>query len=181
MLLFIFFVVSVYREESSFIFSIISFVNVGTSMPLVQVSPRKGSSNEVIMVDPLEAKRLAAKQMQQIKAKEKFKVWLNFLLLRLIDNQKMDFEVNIFVTIFLKSSPSFCCWSLEKHYSSLSFHSWMFNLISTIWSSHCHTFNFNMTTLVQFWWTTKFYDELSVVIKVINIVFGPRDNVKLKQ
>ncbi|XP_010279183.1 PREDICTED: uncharacterized protein LOC104613166 [Nelumbo nucifera] len=31
------------------------------------------SSNEIIMVDPLEAKRLAAKQMQEIKAKEKFK------------------------------------------------------------------------------------------------------------
>ncbi|KAF3452850.1 hypothetical protein FNV43_RR03283 [Rhamnella rubrinervis] len=34
---------------------------------------KKGSSKEVIMVDPLEAKRLAAKQMQEIKAKEKFK------------------------------------------------------------------------------------------------------------
>ncbi|XP_073104573.1 uncharacterized protein [Elaeis guineensis] len=35
---------------------------------------RKGSSsNEVMMVDPLEAKRLAAKQMQQIRAKEKLK------------------------------------------------------------------------------------------------------------
>lgn len=41
----------------------------------VQVSSRKGGpKNEVIMVDPLEAKRLAAKQMQEIKAKEKFKV-----------------------------------------------------------------------------------------------------------
>ncbi|POO03309.1 Chlorophyll A-B binding protein [Trema orientale] len=38
------------------------------------VSPGKGrSNNEVIMVDPLEAKRLAAKQMAKIKAKEKFK------------------------------------------------------------------------------------------------------------
>ncbi|KAL0337796.1 UNVERIFIED_CONTAM: hypothetical protein Scaly_2054700 [Sesamum calycinum] len=38
------------------------------------VSPDKRRSNkEVIMVDPLEAKRLAAKQMEQIKAKEKFK------------------------------------------------------------------------------------------------------------
>lgn len=27
------------------------------------------------MVDPLEAKRLAAKEMEKIKAKEKFKVW----------------------------------------------------------------------------------------------------------
>nr|POE46097.1 dead-box atp-dependent rna helicase 20 [Quercus suber] len=39
-----------------------------------KVSSRKGGpKNEVIMVDPLEAKRLAAKQMQEIKAKEKFK------------------------------------------------------------------------------------------------------------
>ncbi|CAI9098678.1 OLC1v1035363C1 [Oldenlandia corymbosa var. corymbosa] len=37
-------------------------------------SPRKGSSGkEIIMVDPLEAKRLAAKQMERIKAKERFK------------------------------------------------------------------------------------------------------------
>ncbi|XP_065851512.1 uncharacterized protein [Euphorbia lathyris] len=36
--------------------------------------PAKGSSGkEVIMVDPVEAKRLAAKQMQEIKAKENFK------------------------------------------------------------------------------------------------------------
>ncbi|KAK8490367.1 hypothetical protein V6N11_083516 [Hibiscus sabdariffa] len=36
------------------------------------VSSGKGApGNEVIMVDPLEAKRLAAKQMEQIKAKEK--------------------------------------------------------------------------------------------------------------
>ncbi|XP_057968442.1 uncharacterized protein LOC131157973 isoform X3 [Malania oleifera] len=38
------------------------------------VSPGKvNSKNEVIMVDPLEAKRLAAKQLQEIKAKEKIK------------------------------------------------------------------------------------------------------------
>ncbi|XP_011079329.1 uncharacterized protein LOC105162870 isoform X2 [Sesamum indicum] len=38
------------------------------------VSPDKQKSNkEVVMVDPLEAKRLAAKQMEKIKAKEKFK------------------------------------------------------------------------------------------------------------
>ncbi|XP_021277146.1 uncharacterized protein LOC110411349 isoform X3 [Herrania umbratica] len=37
------------------------------------VSSGKGDpGNDVIMVDPLEAKRLAAKQMEQIKAKEKF-------------------------------------------------------------------------------------------------------------
>lgn len=34
----------------------------------------KSSVNEIIMVDPLEAKKLAAKQMEQIKAREKFKV-----------------------------------------------------------------------------------------------------------
>ncbi|XP_057464163.1 uncharacterized protein LOC130753963 isoform X3 [Actinidia eriantha] len=40
-----------------------------------KVSPRKVSSRkEVIMVDPLEAKRLAVKQMEEIKAKEKLKV-----------------------------------------------------------------------------------------------------------
>ncbi|XP_044463048.1 uncharacterized protein LOC123194005 isoform X2 [Mangifera indica] len=33
----------------------------------------KSSVNEIIMVDPLEAKKLAAKQMEQIKAREKFK------------------------------------------------------------------------------------------------------------
>ncbi|XP_057464165.1 uncharacterized protein LOC130753963 isoform X5 [Actinidia eriantha] len=39
------------------------------------VSPRKVSSRkEVIMVDPLEAKRLAVKQMEEIKAKEKLKL-----------------------------------------------------------------------------------------------------------
>lgn len=37
-------------------------------------SGKRGSNNEVIMVDPLEAKQLAAKQMQAIKAKEKFQV-----------------------------------------------------------------------------------------------------------
>ncbi|XP_010536941.1 PREDICTED: uncharacterized protein LOC104811817 [Tarenaya hassleriana] len=38
------------------------------------VTPRKGgSSKEVIMVDPLEAKRLAAKQMEEIRAREKLK------------------------------------------------------------------------------------------------------------
>ncbi|XP_030523503.1 uncharacterized protein LOC115736124 isoform X2 [Rhodamnia argentea] len=35
-------------------------------------SGRGSSINDVIMVDPLEAKRLAAKQMQQLQAKEKF-------------------------------------------------------------------------------------------------------------
>ncbi|GFP89730.1 hypothetical protein PHJA_001116800 [Phtheirospermum japonicum] len=36
-------------------------------------SDRKSSKKEVVMVDPLEAKRLAAKQMEQITAKENFK------------------------------------------------------------------------------------------------------------
>ncbi|KAK6151483.1 hypothetical protein DH2020_014118 [Rehmannia glutinosa] len=40
----------------------------------IQASSGKGKSKkEVIMVDPLEAKRLAAKQMELLKAKEKFK------------------------------------------------------------------------------------------------------------
>ncbi|CAN4113342.1 unnamed protein product [Withania somnifera] len=34
---------------------------------------REKSKKEVIMVDPLEAKRLAAKQMEEIKAKERFR------------------------------------------------------------------------------------------------------------
>eukprot|EP00268_Persea_americana_P048535 TRINITY_DN5137_c0_g1_i4.p1 TRINITY_DN5137_c0_g1~~TRINITY_DN5137_c0_g1_i4.p1 ORF type:complete len:120 (+),score=20.43 TRINITY_DN5137_c0_g1_i4:281-640(+) len=39
-----------------------------------QASPGKRNSKaEVVMVDPLEAKRLAAKQMQEIRAKEKLK------------------------------------------------------------------------------------------------------------
>uniref|UniRef100_A0A7N0SWW9 Uncharacterized protein n=1 Tax=Kalanchoe fedtschenkoi TaxID=63787 RepID=A0A7N0SWW9_KALFE len=37
------------------------------------VSATKDSNKEVTMVDPLEAKRLAEKQMQEIKAKEKYK------------------------------------------------------------------------------------------------------------
>ncbi|XP_017249698.1 uncharacterized protein LOC108220436 [Daucus carota subsp. sativus] len=36
-------------------------------------STGKENAKEVIMVDPVEAKRLAAKQMEKIKAKEKFK------------------------------------------------------------------------------------------------------------
>ncbi|KAK7260452.1 hypothetical protein RIF29_26507 [Crotalaria pallida] len=36
-------------------------------------SGKEGSNNDVIMVDPVEAKRLAAKQMERIKAKEKLK------------------------------------------------------------------------------------------------------------
>ncbi|XP_074368668.1 uncharacterized protein LOC141708789 isoform X1 [Apium graveolens] len=40
-------------------------------------STGKENSKEVIMVDPVEAKRLAAKQMEKIKAKEKFKEHTN--------------------------------------------------------------------------------------------------------
>jgi len=35
---------------------------------------KRSSGENVVMVDPLEAKRLAAKQMQEIRAKEKLKV-----------------------------------------------------------------------------------------------------------
>jgi len=35
---------------------------------------KRSSGEKVVMVDPLEAKRLAAKQMQEIRAKEKLKV-----------------------------------------------------------------------------------------------------------
>ncbi|KAG6495919.1 uncharacterized protein LOC121992574 [Zingiber officinale] len=46
---------------------LLAFVNANTSQG-------KGSFDDpVIMVDPVEAKRLAAKQMQEIKAKEKLK------------------------------------------------------------------------------------------------------------
>ncbi|THG22969.1 hypothetical protein TEA_006105 [Camellia sinensis var. sinensis] len=38
-----------------------------------RVTPRKAEKKEVIMVDPLEAKRLAAKQMAEIKEKERLK------------------------------------------------------------------------------------------------------------
>lgn len=42
---------------------------------MLQVSSGKdGSNKDVKMVDPVEAKRLAAKQMAQIKAREKIKV-----------------------------------------------------------------------------------------------------------
>lgn len=40
----------------------------------VQVSAGKGNPGEVVMVDPLEAKRLATKQMEEIKAREKLGV-----------------------------------------------------------------------------------------------------------
>ncbi|GAB4853612.1 hypothetical protein Ancab_017803 [Ancistrocladus abbreviatus] len=37
------------------------------------VSSGQGANKEVIMVDPVEAKRIAAKELEEIKAKEKFK------------------------------------------------------------------------------------------------------------
>ncbi|KAI3472455.1 hypothetical protein Pfo_029575 [Paulownia fortunei] len=48
--------------------------NASSFLAVIQASSDKGKSNKVVvMVDPLEAKRLAARQMEQIKAKEKFK------------------------------------------------------------------------------------------------------------
>ncbi|KAI3446673.1 hypothetical protein Pfo_003338 [Paulownia fortunei] len=53
---------------------IVSSKNKNSSNPGLGKSKYKGKSNKVVvMVDPLEAKRLAARQMEQIKAKEKFK------------------------------------------------------------------------------------------------------------
>lgn len=44
-------------------------------LAVIQASSGKRKPvKEVVMVDPVEAKRLAAKQMEKIKAKEKFKV-----------------------------------------------------------------------------------------------------------
>lgn len=44
-------------------------------MTVIQASSGKEYSKKVVvMVDPLEAKRLAAKQMELVKAKEKFNV-----------------------------------------------------------------------------------------------------------
>lgn len=40
----------------------------------LHVYNEKNSSKEIIMVDPLEAKRLAAVQLQQLQAKERLKV-----------------------------------------------------------------------------------------------------------
>ncbi|KAB2625996.1 hypothetical protein D8674_017656 [Pyrus ussuriensis x Pyrus communis] len=57
--------------------SVVAYRTNGSALQLLanpNVSSKKGASNnEVIMVDPLEAKRLAAKQMEEIKAKEKYK------------------------------------------------------------------------------------------------------------
>ncbi|CAM8969018.1 unnamed protein product [Rhodiola kirilowii] len=49
------------------------FCTCCTLILMSQVSATKSSNKEVTMVDPLEAKRLAEKQMQEIKAKEKYK------------------------------------------------------------------------------------------------------------
>lgn len=52
---------------------------------MTQAPQRNGSSgNEVMMVDPLEAKRLAAKQMQKIRVKEKLKVSKKFALYNVV-------------------------------------------------------------------------------------------------
>ncbi|KAK7388448.1 hypothetical protein VNO78_23264 [Psophocarpus tetragonolobus] len=45
----------------------------GQAFPVLVVSGKKGSNDDVVMVDPVEAKRLAAKQMERIKAKERLK------------------------------------------------------------------------------------------------------------
>lgn len=55
------------------LWSLGSFLCVNKHMQQVS-SGRENPINDVVMVDPLEAKRLAAKQMQQLKAKEKFQV-----------------------------------------------------------------------------------------------------------
>ena len=41
---------------------------------MIQVSGNSNPLKEIIMVDPLEAKQLAAKQMKEIQKKERFKV-----------------------------------------------------------------------------------------------------------
>lgn len=54
----------------------------------IQISPRTNdSSKKIIMVDPLEAKRLANKQMQEIQAKEKFKVEEIHYLMKIMNNK----------------------------------------------------------------------------------------------
>ncbi|CAN6547272.1 unnamed protein product [Malus baccata var. baccata] len=75
--------------------SVVAYRTNGSALQLLanpNVSSKKGASNnEVIMVDPLEAKRLAAKQMEEIKAKEKYKVKeLHALLSSEYENDSSD-------------------------------------------------------------------------------------------
>ncbi|KAF7838079.1 Chlorophyll A-B binding protein [Senna tora] len=46
---------------------------LGTMILQLVSSGKEGSQKDVIMVDPVEAKRLASKQMEKIKAREKLK------------------------------------------------------------------------------------------------------------
>ena len=46
---------------------------------------KRSSGDNVVMVDPLEAKRLAAQQMQQIQAREKLKVQYLIFVIDLVE------------------------------------------------------------------------------------------------
>lgn len=60
----------------AFLFCSVFFLGCSTAFIQINQAPRgkRSSGDNVVMVDPLEAKRLAAKQMQEIRAKEKLKV-----------------------------------------------------------------------------------------------------------
>ncbi|KAG4929722.1 hypothetical protein JHK82_046791 [Glycine max] len=53
--------------------SIVANRTRGQAFQVLVASGKEGSKDDVVMVDPVEAKRLAAKQMEKIKAKEKLK------------------------------------------------------------------------------------------------------------
>ncbi|RDX80866.1 hypothetical protein CR513_38521, partial [Mucuna pruriens] len=53
--------------------SIVANRTRGQAFRVLVASGKEGSKDDVVMVDPVEAKRLAAKQMEKIKAKEKLK------------------------------------------------------------------------------------------------------------
>ncbi|XP_020231306.1 uncharacterized protein LOC109811872 isoform X1 [Cajanus cajan] len=54
--------------------SIVANRTRGQAFRVLVASGKEGSKDDVVMVDPVEAKRLAAKQMERIKAKEKLKI-----------------------------------------------------------------------------------------------------------
>ncbi|KAL2338585.1 hypothetical protein Fmac_013031 [Flemingia macrophylla] len=54
--------------------SMVSNRTRGQAFRVLVASGKEGSKDDVVMVDPVEAKRLAAKQMERIKAKEKLKI-----------------------------------------------------------------------------------------------------------
>ncbi|GER42453.1 basic-leucine zipper transcription factor family protein [Striga asiatica] len=54
-----------------------TLIDCQSTVLLASSSDKERSKKEVVMVDPVEAKRLAAKQMEQIKAKERFKASIN--------------------------------------------------------------------------------------------------------